>query len=370
MARPQGGRWRYVRSAWRTAREVRGRFDMPLRSQFRDMVRLKVRNRLGPDDYYRYALFDRERVPDGQAAATFGGWRLFEEFRHFSHPQLQAIAHKHTLYRLLEAFGLPVPAIRKIYAPVPDCFERHRALKTPDELFAYLRTTDDLPLFGKPSNASAGYGAVALVRRLADGRLVTLDGKHCTVDEVVAHIHEVSLERRTYLLTELLTQRDDIRALCGKTVASLRTVMLVRRGEPEVFRVAILLPTSRQQTSNCLHMTSGTVVGHVDPETGRISRVVKAGGPFYEYSPRHPETGARLEGHVIAGWPEFLDIMREAAMALSPFRMQHWDVALTTRGPVLMEMNFHGAEDLLQMHGPPGVYDEQYLSFAAEHRAW
>jgi len=211
---------------------------------------------------------------------------------------------------------------------------------------------------------------MGIVGRLSSHRLELLDGRIRSLDSLVDEIHAVAMDRRTFLFTEMLVQRPDIRELCGDTVASLRTVMLVRRGRPEVFRVAILLPTSRQQTSNSLHLTSGTMVGKVDPDTGRISNVVTSTGPFYEYSEYHAETGARIEGVLIEDWPRFLELMHEAAMAMSPFRMQHWDVALTTRGPVLMEMNVHGAEDLLQMHGPPGVYDEQYLSFARDHKVW
>ena len=370
MLKRSKGVLRAAATAVRTAREVKDRCGVPLHRQFRDMAGLKASTGLGPADYFRYALFDRERVPDRRAARTFGGWRLFEEFLHYSRPEYQGLAHKHVLYRLLESFDLPVPRIHRVYAPVPDCFERHRALATPSELAAYLRTTDDLPLFGKPSNASAGYGALAISGRPDPEHLEFLDGTRATLDETVARIHGFARERRTYLLTEMLEQRDDIRAICGRCIASLRVVMLVRHGRPEVFRVVILLPSSRQQTSNCRHMTSASVLGRVDPATGRISRAIRSEGPFYEYSPHHPETGFPLEGHVLAGWPQVLDLMHAAALAMAPFRMQHWDVALTTRGPVLMEMNVHGDEGGLQLHGPPGALDEQYLSFAREHRVW
>ncbi|HPF69136.1 MAG TPA: sugar-transfer associated ATP-grasp domain-containing protein [Candidatus Krumholzibacteria bacterium] len=357
-------------AAVRTAKEVKGRCGVPLNRQFRDMIGLKLTTHLGPADYFRYALFDRERVPDRTAAATFGGWRLFEEFLHYSKPEVRGLTHKHPLYRLLASFGLPVPGIRRIYAPTPDCFERNRALATPEQLGHWLLTTDALPVFGKPSNASAGWGAQAITGRRGDGTLEFLDGTTSTVDETVARIDGFARRNGTYLLCELLEQREDMRALCGRCVASLRIVMLVRHGEPEVFRTVILLPTRGQQTSNCRHMATGTVLGRVDPGTGAISRVIRREGPFFEYSPRHPETGAQLDGHVIEGWDEVLGLMHRAALAMAPFRMQHWDVALTTRGPVLMEMNVHGDEGGLQLHGPPGALDEQYLSFAREHRVW
>jgi hypothetical protein len=93
-------------------------------------------------------------------------------------------------------------------------------------------------------------------------------------------------------------------------------------------------------------------------------------GPDLRHQPVHPQTGARLEGHVIEGWGAAAALALEASRALSAFRMQHWDVGLTARGPVLLELNLDASIQPLQMHGPPGAYTRQYESFAKTHRVW
>jgi hypothetical protein len=42
-------------------------------------------------------------------------------------------------------------------------------------------------------------------------------------------------------------------------------------------------------------------------------------------------------------------------------------LTLTPRGPVIMEMNFIGDIVACQIHGPPGIYTKQYLSFRDTH---
>jgi len=294
-------------------RYVQSNYHVSALRQLRDIALLKFNRNMGPGDYYLYAMFDKRRFPDDASKLTYGGWRLFDDFRRFSNRQFQAIAHKHTLYRLLESFGLPVPRILAIYAPKPDSFERHRALIDLEELEAFLRQDSNLPFFGKPSNASSGYGCLAVTNRDVDSVYRLLDGRRLTLAEVKRFIHSVAMSQGTYLLTELLHPRDDFRRMCGKTVASLRVVMLVRDGNPEIFRAAALIPRQGQQTSNALGLSTGTVMGSIDKDSGIVSEVLSSLGPDYSYSPVHPDTGVRIEGFRIEGWSDVVSVLREAS---------------------------------------------------------
>ena len=366
--------WKEFRAALAAARSnaewVRARHGIGLAAQAFRILSLRSQG-VGPSDYYKYCLFDPAKFPDRESLRTYRGWRFQKELRRFSNPRLQPLTYeKHLLYRLLAGFGLPVPEIHAVYAPTPDGFERHRALRTPAELRDYLRTTDRLPCFGKPSSSSHGFGARGILARRDDGTLALADGSAATVDELAAYIEDVSRRQGTYLFVEMLEPRADIRALCGSTLSSIRLVLLMRDGEPAIYRCGTLLPRERAHVSNARGMTTGTLSASIDWRRGRIEHVIGSPGPDMHPEPRHPETGALLEGHMIEGWDEVVDLVFTAARALSPFRMQHWDLALTTRGPVLLEMNFIGDIEPLQMHGPPGAYTEQYRSFAEKEKVW
>lgn len=361
---------RLLRRTWRNMRLARREYGCPLSAQLRDLIRLRAVD-LGPDDYYLYAMFDPRRFPDMASKLTYRGYRHKDVFRHYSERQIQGMAfHKHVFYRLAASFGLPVPAIRALYAPVPDCFERHHALTRVEELAAFLRESPDYPLFGKLSNSSHGHGALGLRRRAEGDTVELVTGETRPVADVAAEIDRHARGSGTYLLTELLEPRDDMRRLCGSTLASIRLVVLMRDGEPEPMVATTLLPLDRQHISNARGLTTGNCSGAIDLATGRIHRVIDRAGPRMNFRTHHPQTGERLEGYVIPGWDEMVAMLLTASRAFSPFRMQHWDAAFTARGPVILELNFIGDVEPLQMHGPPGLFTEQYRTFAATHRVW
>jgi len=74
---------------------------------------------------------------------------------------------------------------------------------------------------------------------------------------------------------------------------------------------------------------------------------------------------------VLPDWAEALALCRRAAAMVPLMRMQHWDIALTNRGPCLLEVNDMGSlagqvygrgvltpfvRTLLQRHGNPARY--------------
>jgi len=354
---------------WRHARRVSRELRHPVWRQALDLARLRAVG-IGPDDYYMYDLCDPAQFPDPALKLTYRGRRYRDQFRHFSHVQIQGIAfHKHILYRLLQTFELPCPRIHALYAPVPDCFERHRALTDPGQLHRFLAETDTYPLFGKPSNASHGFGALGLRARDGD-RIVLATGDSLPTTEVAGQIHATALETGTYMLCEMLQPRDDFQRMCGSTLPSIRLVVLVRNGEPEPLRATILFPLDHTHVSNARGLSTGVCSGSIDLVTGRVERVIDSPGPHRHPRPEHPQTGARLEGYVLPEWDALLRMVLTAARAFSPFRMQHWDATFTTRGPALLELNFIGDVEPIQMNGPPGIYTEQFRSFERTHRLW
>jgi hypothetical protein len=44
---------------------------------------------------------------------------------------------------------------------------------------------------------------------------------------------------------------------------------------------------------------------------------------------------------------------------LPGLRLQHWDIALSVAGPVILEVNVEGSMDLHQLAGARGVWDAE-----------
>jgi hypothetical protein len=54
---------------------------------------------------------------------------------------------------------------------------------------------------------------------------------------------------------------------------------------------------------------------------------------------QHPDTGQTLVGARFAQWQEAMALGLAAAVHFPGLRLQHWDVAFCSSGPVLMELN-------------------------------
>lgn len=362
--------WEAVRGGYAKARRAEREHGIPVLQQAREILQLR-RNDVGIQDYYFYRLFDPQLHPEMSSKLTYGGWRAFgTEFRRFSEKRLQAMAYeKHIFYRLLEAFDVPAPRIHAVYAPTADCFERHRALTDRASLGEWLRTTDRLPIFGKPSSACSGFGGRAIMSRDDEGRFHMADGSAVTLDELLDDLEGIAAEiSSSYIFTEYLENHDELKALAGATTASYRIIVLVRDGEPELFRSSVLVPSVADHVSNVRGGESGTLPCAIDCETGVIIKAIWGMGLDAQEVEAHPISGVKVLGYRFETWPEIREMVLRAARAMSPFRMQHWDIAMTTRGPVVMEMNFIGGVEGTQFFGPPGLYTDQYTSFAADHK--
>jgi hypothetical protein len=63
---------------------------------------------------------------------------------------------------------------------------------------------------------------------------------------------------------------------------------------------------------------------------------------------RHPDTGAVIEGRVLPFWQDTVDLGCRAHAVFAPRVVVGWDIAITQRGPVLIEGNGSPDVDLLQ----------------------
>jgi hypothetical protein len=80
---------------------------------------------------------------------------------------------------------------------------------------------------------------------------------------------------------------------------------------------------------------------------------------------RHPDSGERLFDAALPDWSAAVAQCLKAAALLSGLRLQAWDVALTDRGPVLLEVNVGGDFNLPQLARGAGIMDEGFRAFVA-----
>ena len=93
--------------------------------------------------------------------------------------------------------------------------------------------------------------------------------------------------------------------------------------------------------------------------SGRVVRVIQGTGADQAELERHPDSEQPLIGAMLPEWAALHRAVPESG-ARFPLRMQAWDVALTERGPVLVEVNIGGDFNLPQLAHGSGLMDARW----------
>ncbi|MGI9341758.1 MAG: sugar-transfer associated ATP-grasp domain-containing protein [Gammaproteobacteria bacterium] len=317
---------------FRDALRAKRRFGVGLSRQAVEATRLRWGpNRLDPWEYYFFDVCAPHFSPAEKR--RFIGWRRELELdrllnagaeRDIANDKLAFSAH-------LQDSGLPLARIDAAYDPGGAAPEGVQRLADVGEAHRWLTSAATYPLFVKPVRGARGWRARVLHDRG--------DGAQFIADLAADLAADAA---RAYLFQEQLRTHAKIASLCGDRLTSVRLVLFVGGGEPQPLSAVWRIPTGTNETDNFSVGVSGNLIAAVDLETGAIGNCVQGVGWRNRPLDRHPDTGAALPGHKLPEWRNAVKTCLSAAGRFRQLRLQHWDVALTDRGPVLLELNVEG----------------------------
>ena len=152
-----------------------------------------------------------------------------------------------------------------------------------------------------------------------------------------------------------------MRELVGDRLSSVRIMVRLKESGPEVFRPVWKIPVGDNVADNVWR--DGNLLAAINPGTGRAERVIIGFGPEEEEVETHPDSGAKLQGTVIPDWHAMAKLCLEAAPHFPGLRLQAWDVASTSQGPLILEINGAGDLAMTQRAEGRGVLDIEFLRF-------
>jgi len=324
----------------------------PFTRQIADIAALGRRPmRLAPRDYYLFRLYD-PRLTDGERRAFLGERGQMALFGRLTDPGWSAAAHDKLLYyAVMSGLGYAVPRVVAVHHPHRR-YPGAEALADGAAVARFLRQAA-YPFFGKPVTGKYSVGTVALVgyERSTD-RVRASAGAETAVEAFVAEL--APFARDGYLFQERLTAHAFVREACGERIATVRVVVLLGPDGPALLRALWKVPVGAHVADN--FWRPGNCLAALDGASGRIVRVVQGVGPAQREIEAHPDTGFRLLGATMPDWDATLRLVLDAAAAFPGIVMQAWDVALTERGPLLLELNVGGDVNLPQHAFGEGVY--------------
>lgn len=344
-------------------------------AQAADLLRLRRGpGKLDADEYYAFRLWDRTRFGPAEAAAFAGRARQKEDAALVNDASWYALGQdKLAAGAVLEGLGLPVPPILAI-------LHENRggpslpALRDREGLARHLREEIAYPFFGKPIGGSYSVGVLGVEAYEADvDRLLLANGRHIDLATYVERLFEAYEQKTRYnvdgfLFQAMLRPHAELAAICGSaTLSTIRVVLLIDDGEASLFRAAWKIPAGENQADN--FWRKGNLLAPIDVTTGQVGEALRGTGLEQDRLTHHPDTGRAITGIVLPDWAELAYLAREATQAFPGMQMQGWDIALTDKGPRLIEVNGVGDYNLPQIAYGRGLLERDFLAFLERCRA-
>lgn len=326
-------------------------------SQLKDLLRLSLRgNRLTADEYYLMRLYEDDRlgIDDKRRFVGLQKSRNIWSSLNQINPWRGMIDNKLVFEQVLRGLGLPTTETLAIASTVGGSPKPIR-LSSEQEL-AFFLSSAEYPLFGKPLNSNQSLGSAKLAAFDAKTGTAELhDRREVAVADFWQEIE--SAFSSGYMFQTCLVQHSDLDRMTGSGVATARIVTLDRGSGPEMFRSVIKLTGGGNVADN--FWRQGNLLAPVNADTGEIGAAHSAMGIDAQIVSDHPVTGEMIAGTAVPHWDDAVRLVLDAANLLTDSVLVGFDVAITEKGPVIVEANYDPHLIMLQIAHGKGVLDEQ-----------
>ncbi|WP_081619706.1 sugar-transfer associated ATP-grasp domain-containing protein [Thioalkalivibrio sp. ALE12] len=272
---------------------------------------------------------------------------------HISEERLHALQHavnspsaamcrdKLLFHSHCSAHYLPVPQLLAVLSRHGSRDAGGGAVITPEQWHSLVKEQLPESFIAKPRHGRQGCD----VRLLGVAHTVRTDAS--PTEQVVHALKELSETNDEQILEGRLDVHERVATLTGTRALSTVRVFswVTREGKPEILDAYFRAIVGDRLTDNVTDFRTGLYTGNIvaSPElqSGILSRAwaYNSNGIGYRWVDRHPGTRALIVGFPLPWWQETRALVSRAALCFMPIRTIGWDVALTPKGPVLIEAN-------------------------------
>ena len=186
-------------------------------------------------------------------------------------------------------------------------------------------------IFVKPNDGQSGIG----IERLEKKNFKTIN-----------KMYEYVKEKNFGVAEEPIIQHKKLSEIYPFSVNCLRVVSLVVNNK--VYFPYVIFKTGDK--GNFVDNTSrGGMFCPVDIKTGKISNVAQ--DYKLDYLEKHPYSNFKFVGFQIPYFKDALDMIKDAAKEVKEVKFIGWDVAITNKGPCIIEGNNYPSYDYWQVPG-------------------
>lgn len=182
-----------------------------------------------------------------------------------------------------------------------------------------------------------------------------IDCSEYSPESLFRHIRK----KKYNLIEEYIEQHPSLMALSPSGLNTVRVLTQLDKGVVHFLGARLRISVN----SNVDNMAAGNLAAPVNLETGVIEGPAVYSNITREDQEFHPVTGVKITGFKIPFWNRVIDLCRKAALHRPENRSVGWDIAITEKGPELVEGNHNWCRLLWQMPVKKGLkYElEKYL---------
>lgn len=328
--------WRYTAKLGGAVRAATGKSRL---RQAMEQFKLALCYSISPKKYYVFELFRPERLRNARhyiARYEFkGGLHNLLESR-IETPTRRILNDKAAFFRHCERHGI---------ATIPT-FLLVRTNGQCERIGAFEGALPPCDLFLKPANGRGGIGCERW-RWRGDGLYAGQDAAVLDATDLLQRIRDLA-RANPMMVQEAMPAHEDLRDLSLAVLTSCR-IMSVKNETGGFEATHAVFKSSTKQDAIVDNFHKGGIVSKVDIEEGLLGPASDAGvrRPC-EWLEFHPLSGGRIAGRRLPLWQDTIDLVLRAHAAFPDRITVGWDVAITTRGPMIIEGNVQSGCDMIQ----------------------
>jgi len=212
-----------------------------------------------------------------------------------------------------------------------------------------LQDTDD-KLFIKLIDGTYGIDAFSTYR-------INQQWHYCGEIGTAADLYEFTIQRlgarRGWVVQPLIRAHGEFDQITSSNaLCTIRAVTRLVDGITQVLYAVLRIPVGDNITDNFSHGTSGNIIAPIDLKTGKlgicrgsVSRV----WPNIVEVEMHPDTGNPILGFKVPLWDDVLSLLDHAQRSFQALKTLGWDIAVTDKGPIIVEANSTYDVDIIQV---------------------
>ncbi len=330
--------------------------------QFREITALFFgASKLGSNEYYAAGLYrsDLTKEQKKQFVGVKSNLALNKRLSPVNIASISDFLDNKVLYTaLLDKLGLSTTTLQAVVSNTHG-FGELKTLGSIEAIEGFLLNEAKYPLFGKPIEGSKSVGTALFSSIDPDAQTIVLgNGAKTTVSDLAREIFTEFAGG--YVFQNVVVQHDDMNAVTGSAVGTVRVVTLMQDGAPQVLYTVWKIPAPDAMSDN--FWQTGSMIAEVEVSSGQIKQVRRGTGMNIEPIETHPVSGVKLAGFTLPYWQDILTLAQKCHSLTPENGILGWDIAVTPDGPLVIECNTSPFHTLYQMATGRGILSDDFAA--------